>query len=121
METTRVFLLVDDGDNAPLAITSAKLLVPAWRLRFFHPGGALQLLYGARDVGAPRYDLALLAPRLRAAPAKELALSTGAADAGPIAEPGQENRLVFWIVLAVAVAALLGLLGRLLAKGSAGP
>jgi hypothetical protein len=81
----------------------------------------LQLLYGAKDVGAPRYDLALLAPRLRAAPAKEIAaLATGAVDAGPAAEPGQQGRLVFWIALAVAVAALLALLGKLLAKGGTG-
>jgi hypothetical protein len=50
IETRRLIILVDDGDNAPLPIASARLLVPSWRLRFFHPGGALQLpgLIGGR-------------------------------------------------------------------------
>lgn len=121
VESRRLYLLVDDGDNAPLPLGSARLLLPAYRLRFFNPGAPLQLLYGARDVAAPRYDLALLAPRLRAAPARELDLAGGAADAGPAAVPGQQGRLAFWIVLAVTVVALLALLGRLLAKGSVAP
>lgn len=113
----RLFLLVHDGDNAPLPIASARLLLPSWRLRFFHPGAPLQLLYGARDVSAPRYDLALLAPRLRSAPAREVELGGATVDAGPPPAQGQQGRTAFWIALAVAVVALLALLAKLLSKG----
>ena len=110
----RVLVAVDDGDNAPLPITSATLLLPAWRLRFFHPGPELRLLQGASGLAPPRYDLALLAPRLRAAPAREAAL-------GPASPPGARRtvtaRTAFWIVLAAAVGGLLVLVARLVRPG----
>ncbi|MGC3999309.1 MAG: DUF3999 family protein [Anaeromyxobacter sp.] len=110
-------LVLDDGDNAPLQLDAARLLLPAYRLRFFHPGPALQLLGGAPGVSAPRYDLALLAPRLRGAAARELALGGGAAeDAG--AGDAARGRLIFWIVLAAAVAALLAVVIRLVGRGA---
>jgi hypothetical protein len=117
----RLLLLVDDGDNAPLALGAAKLLLPSWRLRFFHPGVALQLLHGARDVSAPRYDLSLLAPRLRAAPAVEVDFIAGTAEGGSFDAAEKKGRIVFWVVLGVAVVALLALLGKLLGKGGEPP
>jgi hypothetical protein len=105
----RLLLAVDDGDNAPLPIASARLLLPAWRLRFFHPGPELRLVHGAEGLSAPRYDLALLAPRLRAAPAAEVAL-------GPAPAPARRMptaRAAFWAVLAAAVGSLLLLVARL--------
>jgi hypothetical protein len=114
---------VNDGDNAPLAI-SARLLLPSYRLRFFHPGPALALLFGA-DVAAPQYDLALLAPRLRAAAAREVTLeplAAGSAEAWAGPAPSRGMRLAFWIVLGAAVVGLLALVARLLARGDrAGP
>lgn len=105
-------LIVDEGDNQPLPLKGARLLLPAWRLRFFHPGTPLRLAYGA-ELGAPQYDLALLADRLRAVPAQELALP-----AEPAAAAGSASRqsLLFWGVLVAAAAALLLLLGRLLKR-----
>jgi len=113
----RLLVALDDGDNAPLPLVSATLLLPAWRLRFFHPGPELRLLQGASGLAPPRYDLALLAPRLRAAPAREVAL-------GPA--PSTRRRLpsaraVFWIVLGGAVVGLLALVGRLVGKGGSPP
>lgn len=106
----RLLLEVDDGDNAPLPLGLPSLLLPGWRLRFLHPGPALRLLHGAEGVDAPRYDLALLAPRLRAAPALEVAL-------GPPAPPAPPPRLrpatLAWAALVAGVAALLWLLARL--------
>jgi hypothetical protein len=117
VDSRRLLLVVDDGDNAPLALGGAKLLLPSWRLRFFHPGVALQLLHGARDVSAPRYDLSLLAPRLRAAPAREIDfIAAATADAGPLDAGERKGRIAFWVVLGVAVVALLALLARLLGK-----
>ena len=114
----------DDGDNAPLALGSARLLLPSYRLRFFHPGPAIELLYGAR-LEAPRYDLELIAPRLRAAPAREVrivitpeaARSSSTMGPGRGAAPGA-GRIVFWVVLGIAVLGLLGLVVRLVARGT---
>lgn len=108
---------VDEGDNQPLRLTGARLLLPAWRLRFFHPGTPLRLGYGA-ELAAPRYDLALLADRLRSVPAQELGLGDP-----PAASPGSADRqsLLFWGVLVAAAAALLLLLGRLLKRPAEDP
>ncbi len=113
----RLLIELDDGDNAPLPLASATLLLPAWRLRFFHPGSELRLLHGASGLAPPRYDLALLAPRLRAAPAREVAL-------GPAPPPGRRlpsARTAFWIVLGGAVLGLLALVARLVGKVGAPP
>ncbi len=105
----RLLVALDDGDNAPLPLSSATLLLPAYRLRFFHPGPELRLLQGASGLSPPRYDLALLAPRLRAAPAREVAL-------GPAPAAGRRlpsARTAFWAVLGGAVVGLLALVARL--------
>ena len=36
-EQTELVLVVDEGDNAPLPITAVRLLLPGYRLRFYHP------------------------------------------------------------------------------------
>ncbi|MEO6327175.1 MAG: DUF3999 family protein [Thermoanaerobaculia bacterium] len=106
-------LAIDDGDNAPLALQKPRLLLTSYRLRFFRKEGQmLRLLAGATGVDAPRYDLALLAPRLLGAAATEISLdSTGAAPSGPTLEA--TSRKVFWGILAGAVAILLALMVRL--------
>lgn len=103
---------VDEGDNQPLPLQRARLLLPGWRLRFFHPGGSLRLGYGA-ELAAPQYDFALLADRLRSVPARELALDL--APAAATAAAAVQARL-FWGVLAGAIAALVFLLARLLKR-----
>ena len=61
---TEILLVVDEGDNAPLPITTARLLLPSYRLRFYDSGDAtLRLAYGRDDLQPPQYDLALLAPQ----------------------------------------------------------
>ena len=117
-----LLVTLDDGDNAPLPFGSARLLLPAYRLRFFHPGPAIQLLYGAR-LGAPRYDLELIAPRLRAAPAREVRIVEDAAAgrSGSTRPPSQaagSGRIAFWVVLGVAVLGLLALVARLVIRGT---
>ena len=112
-------LVIDEGDNAPLPLREATLLLPAYRLRFFRDGQTpLTLLYGRPDLGPPQYDLALLAPRLLGAPAQ---------DALPGMEQGVANvtgvtpTVVFWCALALAVVALLVLIARLLRPGGGAP
>jgi len=85
--------------------------LPFSALRFFaSSAGALTLCYGG-DLGAPRYDLALLAPRLVGAAAHEAALGPEAANAS--AGKGLNAGRIFWGVLVVAVLSLLALLARL--------
>src|SRR6185503_2108591 len=108
-------LLVDEGDNAPLPIRDASLLLPNYRLRFVRDGRTtLSLLYGRSDVGAPRYDLALVAPRLLGAPAEDVVPSP---EGTPVNVTGITPTIVFWVALGVAVAALLALMVRLLKSG----
>jgi hypothetical protein len=114
----RAVLEVDEGDNPPLPLGSARLQLPCWRLRFFQPADPVQLCYG-QDLEAPRYDLALLARRLGDAPAREAVLAPPTADA--TAGPGPDRmRLAFWGVLVLAVATLLALLARLLKQPGQG-
>jgi len=114
-----LFLDVEEGDNRALPISHASLLLPSSRLRFFRAGdGELALLYGRGDLGAPRYDLELLAPRLVGVAAEEVALEAEATgDAPP--PPSPAPRRVFWGALVGAVIALVLLIGRLVAKSEA--
>ena len=116
LETDSLFLLVNDGDNQKLPLGRPTLLLPTYRLRFFRPAGsALTLVYGRPGLGAPRYDLALIAPRLLDAPAEEV---TPAAERRPGAAQARTPQLVFWGVLVVAVIALLVLIARLVHGGA---
>ena len=117
LRVAELSLVIDEGDNAPLPLRDATLLLPAYRLRFFRDGHTpLTLLYGRTDLGAPRYDLALLAPRLLGAPAQEIfpGPERGATDV-----TGVTPTIVFWCALALAVLALLVLIARLLRPGGA--
>jgi hypothetical protein len=118
MPETEILLVVDEGDNAPLPLTKARLLLPSYRLRFYHTGNAsLRLAYGRTDLQPPQYDLALLAPQVMGAQAAEIgaaAVSTAATPAaGSFASPG-----VFWIVLTGAVLVLLALIVKLIRGGA---
>jgi len=75
----------------------------------------VELCYG-QELGPPQYDLALLAGRLRDAPAREVAL----APLSEAPEGGLAGPKVFWGVLAAAVVGLLAVLARLL-KAQPGP
>lgn len=111
LENRQLSLEVDEGDNQPLIIQGVQLLLPTWRLRFFHPGKDLRLCYGCA-LDEPRYDLALLASRLRLEPAQELVL--GSEGATPQTEHSPMLTKLFWAVLVLAVVALLLILMRLL-------
>jgi hypothetical protein len=113
-------LALDEGDNSPLPLGAPTLYLPAARLRFVRSGdGPLTLVYGRPGLGAPRYDLALLAPRVLGAPAMEM--EPGQVDERPsrAAGPGT-GRALFWGALALAVVLLLGLVVRLLRTSATG-
>jgi hypothetical protein len=106
-----LWLVVDEGDNAPLPLSHVRLLLPSYRVRFFAPGGqALRLMYGRDDLQPPRYDLSLLAPRVMGAAATELlpGPEVARADHASFISPRW-----FWIVLGGSVLALLALIVRL--------
>ena len=116
MDATELWLVVDEGDNAPLPLSRARLLLPSYRLRFFAPqGGVLRLLYGREDLQPPRYDLSLLAPKLMGAPATEVTagLESSRADAEPFISPRW-----FWVLLGAAVIVLLALIVKLAKKAT---
>jgi hypothetical protein len=106
-----VELVLDEGDNAPLPLVSAKLLIPAAALRFYHPGEPLKLLYGNPTAGAPRYDLELLASRVFGEPARDIVLP-GEQAAQP-QQTGSSTRF-FWAAIVLAVVALFIVLARLI-------
>ncbi|HTY62933.1 MAG TPA: DUF3999 family protein [Acidobacteriota bacterium] len=115
LKTNEVLVVVEEGDNSPLAITSAKLLLPAHRLRFFRGGGdSLKLYYGRNDLDPPRYDLAILAPRLVAAAADDAQLGPETGSSPANAQPISVK--LFWGILIAAVVVLLLLISRLLKK-----
>ena len=110
-DTTLLFLTVDEGDNAPLPLTSARLRLPAWRLRFYRPADtSLRLVYGNADAVAPEYDLALLRAKVMDEPAAAISASP---------EPATKEKAailsprVFWGFLIAAVVVLFGLIARL--------
>jgi hypothetical protein len=110
-DATELWLIVDEGDNAPLPLGRARLLLPLYRLRFFAPQGAgLRLLYGRDDLQPPRYDLSLLAPTLMGAPATEV--SAGPESARPDG-PAFISPRWFWALLGGAVVVLLALIVKL--------
>ena len=112
-------LVIDEGDNAPLPIRDATLLLPSYRLRFFRDGHTpLTLLYGRSDLGAPRYDLALLAPRLLGRPAQDVLPGS---EQGASNVTGVTPTIVFWGALALAVLVLVVLIARLLRPGGGTP
>jgi hypothetical protein len=114
LRTKELVLVVDEGDNAPLKIESARMLLPGYAMRFFRSDASpLTLYYGNDRLGAPRYDLALLQPYLLGVPATDLVAEPEQAPAA-VAAPTTLPTWAFWSVLIAAVLILLALIWRLL-------
>jgi Protein of unknown function (DUF3999) len=111
-DDTDLIVMVDEGDNRALPITAARVLLPSYRLRFYRPPGALRVAYGRDNLTVPQYDLALLAPQVMGAEAREI--TAAPPDAAP-APPGAQllSPSVFWIGLGAAVLVLLAIIARL--------
>jgi hypothetical protein len=115
LATTDALVIVEEGDNAPLPLGAARILLPSYRLRLYRGAGAtLRLAYGRSDLGRPQYDLALLAPQVLGAPAADVMPSDEAASV--TSTSAFVSPRVFWTVLSVSVVVLVGLIGRLLRK-----
>ena len=113
-----LFLVVEEGDNQPLPIEKATVLMPSYAIRLFRrPSLPLRMVYGNDRIGAPQYDLQLLAPQLLGRTAEEV--TTGAERAlSPAGDPTMElvSPIVFWSALGVTVVVLLGLVVRLMRR-----
>jgi Protein of unknown function (DUF3999) len=115
---TEMLLVVDEGDNAPLPITSLRLLLPSYRLRFYQPAEAsLTLAYGRDDLQPPQYDLALLARRVMGAMPSEVVAVSPQAGALPT-DRSFVSPQAFWAILGVAVLVLLVLIARLISSNT---
>lgn len=112
---TRWRLEIEDGDDAPLPAVTVELYRRVDRLRFPVPvADPLFLLAGHPALQAPRFDLAHRADQVLAAPA-----ATARARALQPPAPDADSRLgrALWLLaLAAAVAALLWILARVLAR-----
>ncbi len=116
-DAKELLLIVEEGDNTPLPLEPPRVLLPAYRLRFFRErGAALRLAYGRSDLAPPRYDLALLAPQVLGVAATEIAAGEEQPARGAAATAALVSPRLFWAVLAVAVVALLALIVRLAKK-----
>lgn len=110
-------LVIDEGDNSPLPITVARLLFPAYRLRFYSPDGQARLVYGNEKQSPPQYDFELLATRILGAEATEVSLGEERAVGGGITDGAPPQLLsprLFWAGLIVAVLILGALIVRML-------
>jgi hypothetical protein len=118
-DTSKVQLVVMEGDNAPLPISSAELLLPAYRVRFYRPAGVpLTLVYGDPKLTAPEYDLALLGATVLGAAANEVGAGPEQ-DATPAGTSPVVPPAAFWAVLALAALALGWLIVTLVRRNEA--
>ncbi len=110
--STRILVTLDEGDNAPLPITSVALTLPGWRARFYRPANEpLRLLYGNADARAPVYDLALMRAAVMNDQAEEVLPEPEVARKGESA--AILSPAVFWGFLIAAVLVLIALVVRL--------
>ena len=114
---TELLLIVDEGDNSPLQLGNPRLFLPTYRLRFLRRDeDPLWLMYGQDGLAAPRYDLALLAPRVLGARVPEVGLSD-VEEGLSIIPAGRVGTIVFWCVLVAVLIVLFGMVARLLRRG----
>lgn len=113
------FLIVEEGDNQPLPIAKATVLMPSYALRLFRPADAsLRMIYGKDGVPSPRYDLQLLAPHVMGRVAEEIAIGPEERFAAAT-EPANVETLppmLFWAVLGIAVLVLLAMVVKLMRR-----
>jgi hypothetical protein len=119
---TELILVVEDGDEAPLAITTVRALCPLSEVYVAAPPGDYALLAGDSEAAAPQYEIAGLRSSVLGVPAVDATTKPGgpnpvfsrsAATARHIAGGRVLPRLAVWIVLVLAVLVLTLLTLRL--------
>lgn len=117
--TATLWLETDNGDNPPIALGVVSAAHPVARLLFKTDVAPLALYYGHAQAAAPRYDLALVAGQILAATKETATLGPeepARAEAWPARVLRGSNSILFWGVLALVVAVLLGVVAKLLPK-----
>ena len=110
-------LEIQDGDDAPIPLENPILSHPVVRLVFATDApGEVALYYDNPKAGPARYDLAMVAPQLLRSRRIELPLGDveilkPRAGAKPF---GEKSGILFWVILAAVVVALLFFVARLL-------
>jgi hypothetical protein len=114
LRSADLLVIVDEGDNAPLPLEVARILLPSYHVRLYRAAGTpLRVAYGRSDLDRPHYDLALLAPQVLGTPAIDVALG----DEQPMANATTAaivSPRVFWAALIAAVIVLLAVIANLL-------
>ena len=114
-----LFVLVEEGDNQPLPIDKATILLPSFALRLNRPANQpLRLFYGKDGVPPPTYDLQLLAPQVMGRVAEEVTLGAEQPFGGrPAATTvAALSPTIFWSVLGLAVLVLLTMVVKLMRR-----
>jgi hypothetical protein len=116
--TDTLWIECDNGDNPAIKLGTTQIIYPVVRLVFkATETDGLLLVYGNREVTAPRYDLSLVAERLLTSPRSVAHLGEvpqGNVSSNPFA--GIKGGIVFWGALVLVVAALLVVVAKLLPK-----
>jgi hypothetical protein len=116
LNAPELFVIVEEGDNAPLPLGETHILLPSYRLRLFRDANAaLRVVYGRAEQTRPQYDLALLAPQVLGTPATDVVLAAEPAAATDRSKSALLSPRIFWVSLGLAAVVLLGLIARLLA------
>jgi len=115
-----IHLATDNGDNARLQITAARVVYPVVKLMFRVPDTTpVQICYGNRRAPYTRYDLQLVRPdfekatQVAATLGEEEKLPGYAADASG---PSGKGSPWLWAALALVVGALLWVVAKMLPK-----
>lgn len=116
-------LTTDNGDNAPLQLTSVRLVYPVVRLLFRVPDTTpIQLCYGNRRATHTRYDLQLVRQEFETATKVAATLGDEKKLPGYQDDPLQSGKGSpwLWAALALVVGALLWIVAKMLPKQQAG-
>jgi hypothetical protein len=102
---------IADDDNAPLGVAAVAADVALRRLDFlFDPGDHLMLLSGNTAIGAPRFDLSLVAEQVLSSPAEPASLGAPQEQVAP----SHEAPKWFWVFVLGAALVLALVLARVL-------
>jgi hypothetical protein len=119
LHAPEVLVIVEEGDNTPLPLAGARLLLPSYRLRLFREANApLRVVYGRAGESTPQYDLALLATQVLGTAVTDVALDDEQAIRSPETTAAFMSPRLFWGALTIAVIVLLVLIARMLKQES---
>lgn len=119
LHAAELLVIVEEGDNTPLPLGGARLLLPSYRLRLFREANApLRAVYGRAGESTPQYDLALLATRVLGTAVTDVALDAEQPIRSPESTAAFMSPRLFWGALTIAVIVLLALIVRMLKQES---